>query len=77
MRDLLAGEVVTPDRADARTALGVVVDRLLDAGLTERQAWIYANDQAGFNQAEIAAAFNVKPSTVRNTIAACRCKLGQ
>jgi hypothetical protein len=68
--------VVTPTSADRR-AIGEVIRRLRDAGLSERQAYMLANAEAGFRHDEIARGFACSVSTVANTVRASRRKLEQ
>jgi DNA-binding CsgD family transcriptional regulator len=66
--------VITPEASDRR-AIGEVVRRLRDVGLTERQAYMLANAEAGFPHDEIARGFGCSVSTVANTVRAARKKL--
>jgi DNA-binding CsgD family transcriptional regulator len=68
--------VVTPTSADRR-AIGEVIRRLRDAGLSERQAYMLANAEAGFPHDEIARGFGCSVSTVANSVRAARRKLEQ
>jgi hypothetical protein len=65
----------TPQTVTSRPAVGQVIEHLRAIGLTERQAWLYANVEAGFKHHEVAEAFGVEPSTVSNTVANVRRKL--
>jgi DNA-directed RNA polymerase specialized sigma24 family protein len=55
--------------------IGEILRRLRAAGLTERQAFLLANVEAGFPHDEIAGHFGVSTSTVANTVRAARRKL--
>ena len=56
----------------ATTAGEVLMDRLLNVGLTERQAVVLLNDQAGWTAAEIAEVLKIARSTVAAHLGAAR-----